>query len=331
MKSVSKRLRRPLALVAALLVPAMLPAQPDAPKPILDSVRFQNKPDGCSELQTAVVSFQNGDGVIVDLVSAVHIGDPSYFRHLNQHLSTYDVVLYEMVGGPMESPGESQPNPAIGITHLLQRVVQSMLGLKYQLDGIDYRQPNFVHADATWDQWEELMAAKNQSLTTLFMRAFEMQDNEEVKKAVESVHGEEAMTSILTAVTEFNPEKFKRCLAPLLSESESVIQTLEGDEGTVLISERNKIVMEGLQDQIRNGRKRVAIFYGAGHMPDFKHRLEGIGFTERRTDWMTAWSIGNEANSISGLDLMENVLKDDAVIEGVISFFRQMAGESLKP
>lgn len=321
------RLRSSLA-VASLLVPVSLLAQATPPAQSLDSVRFQNKDDGTSELQTAVISLQNPAGVQVDLVSAVHIGDEGYFRQLNQHLSTYEVVLYEMVGGPMETRNDQPAMPEMEMTRLLQRVVQSILGLRYQLDGIDYHQPNFVHADATWDQWEELMAAKNQSMATLFLRALEMQDSEEVKKAIESIHGDQAMTSLITAITKFNPEKFKRSLAPLLSESESLIQTLEGKEGTVLISERNKIVMDRVQEQIQQGRKRIAVFYGAGHMPDFKQRLEATGFTERRTDWMTAWQIGNDEKSASGLDLMENVLKDDAVIEGVISFFRQLAGEA---
>lgn len=329
MKSALKRFRSPVVLLVALLLPTWLSAQADPPAPskFLDSVRFQDKADGHAELQTAIVSFQNPSGCTVDLVSAVHIGDPQYFRQLNQHLASYDAVLYEMVGGPVETRGENEAAPEVGMTHLLQRVVQSMLGLKYQLDGIDYNRPNFVHADATWQQWEELMAAKNQSMASLFLRALEMQDSEEVKKVMESMKGEEAMTSLVTAITKFNPEKFKRALAPLLSESEGFIQTLEGQDGTVLISERNKIVMGALQDEIAKGKKRIAVFYGAGHMPDFKQRLEAAGFAERRTEWLTAWNIGDGDKTLSGLDLMENVLKDDAVIEGVISFFRQVAGE----
>lgn len=322
-------LRAPQATMAVFLVPLALSAQADAPqKPTgLDSVRFLEKGEGCSELQTAVVSFQHPEGAVIDLVSAVHIADEAYYRQVNQHLSTYEVVLYEMVGGPVETRNEREAKPDIGMTHLLQRVVQSMLGLKYQLDAIDYHQPNFVHADANWEQWEELMAAKNQSMASLFARALEMQDDADVKKALESIQGEEAMTNLVSALTKFNPEKFKHTLAPLLSESETLIQTLEGKDGSVLIAERNKIVMNAIQDQVRQGKKRIAVFYGAGHMPDFKQRLEAIGFTERRTDWMTAWSIGNGDKTMSGLDLMENVLKDDAVIEGILSFFRQFAGE----
>lgn len=324
-----KSIRIPRAALTAVLVPAALFAQADAPKPHgLDSVRFLEKGNGCSELQTAVVSFQNPEGAVVDLVSAVHIADEVYYRQLNQHLSTYEVVLYEMVGGPVETRNEREAKPDVGMTHLLQRVVQSMLGLKYQLDAIDYHQPNFVHADANWEQWTELMAAKNQSMATLFLRALEMQEDPEVKKALESIQGDQAMTNLVSALTKFNPEKFKHTLAPLLSESESFIQTMEGKEGSVLIAERNKIVMGAIQDQVQHGKKRIAVFYGAGHMPDFKQRLEAAGFAERRTDWMTAWSIGDGEKTMSGLDLMENVLKDDTVIEGVISFFRQFAGEN---
>ncbi|MEO0448299.1 MAG: hypothetical protein AAF191_19725 [Verrucomicrobiota bacterium] len=321
-----------LPLLSLLLLPLGISAQEappaDTPKEeVLDSVRFIESADQKSQLQTAVISFHNEGGTVVDLVSVVHIGDERYFDQMNQHLSTYDVVLYEMVGGPMETRDERQVKSEIGMTHLLQRVVQSMLGLKYQLDGIDYSPDNFVHADANWEQWESLMEAKNQSMTTLFTRAMKMQDNEEMKEVLEKMNGEETMGSILSSITEFNPDRFKRSLAPMLSESEAFIQQLEGEDGTVLIAERNKIVMEEVEKQMAAGKRRIGVFYGAGHMPDFKNRLEAIGFEERRSDWMTAWSIGNSQETVSSLDLLENVLKDDAVIEGFITFFRELAGE----
>ncbi len=327
-----RSIRMHAALVAALFIagPSQLLARdPDAAPPkadeVLDSVRFMERPDGKAELQTAVVPFTHTDGTQVDLVSVVHIGDDDYFQSMNRVLSGYDVVLYELVGGPMETRQERDARQEIGVTHLLQRVVQSMLGLRYQLDAIDYDRANFVHADATWEDWETLMEARNQSMATLFTRAFELQSDPETLKQLEEMGSEETMAKLMTAVTEFNPDNFKRTLAPLLSESEHFIMALEGDDGTVIITERNKIVMERLEAERAKGHKKIGVFYGAGHMPDFRNRLLADGFKEGEKTWMPAWKIGNSATTISGLDLVENVLKDDQVIEAVISIFRTFA------
>ncbi|MBU6300224.1 MAG: hypothetical protein KGS60_01615 [Verrucomicrobia bacterium] len=317
---------------ASLALTSVLPAQSGtsapAATPLADSIRYVDRPDGRAELQTSVISLRNSGGSQVDLVSAVHIGDATYFEALNQVLGGYDVVLYELVGGPVEKRAEQPSGADLSGTRLLQSVVKSMLGLRYQLDGIDYQRPNFVHADATWEDWERLNAEREQNLTTLFARAMEMQNDPELQKEMEKMQGEEVFTQILSAVQEFNPDKFKRSLAPMLSEAEGFVTKLEGKDGTVVITERNKIVMERVREQVAKGHRKIAVFYGAGHMPDLQKRLESDGFSESGTTWMTAWNIGNSASSVTGLDLLENVLKDDAVVENVISIFRAFAGES---
>ncbi|RFC48648.1 MAG: hypothetical protein DVB23_000516 [Verrucomicrobia bacterium] len=321
---------------ASLALTSILPAQsvepktgPASPASAIDSIRYIDLPDGRAELQTSVISLKNETGTVVDLVSAVHIGDASYFEALNQLLAGYDVVLYELVGGPVEQREEQAPNAELNGTRLLQSVVKSMLGLRYQLDGIDYKRPNFVHADATWEDWERLNAEREQSMATLFARAMEMQNDPALKKEMEEMKTEEVFTQILSAVQEFNPDKFKRSLAPMLSEAEGFVTKLEGKDGTVIITERNKIVMESVKEQVAKGHRKIAVFYGAGHMPDLQTRLETEGFKPAGNTWMTAWNIGNSATSVTGLDLLENVLKDDSVVEGVISIFRTFAGENL--
>jgi len=317
-----------VSLASASVYAEQPPAPPAAPAaPSIDSIRYIERPDGRAELQTAVISLKNPSGAQVDLVSAVHIADETYFEAMNQLLASYDVVLYELVGGPMEERDENKLSAELSSTHLLQRVVQSMLGLRYQLDGIDYKRPNFVHADATWEEWENLSKEREQNMASLFARAMEMQSDPEMKKEMEKMKSEEVFTQILSAVQEFNPDKFKRSLAPMLSEAEGFVTKLEGKDGTVIITERNKIVMQSVEEQLAKGHRKIAVFYGAGHMPDLQARLEATGFTEAGSQWMSAWNIGNSSAAISGLDLLENVLKDDTVVESVISMFRAFAGE----
>ncbi len=320
MKACKSRIGALLGAITVIFAPSVSFGQA-AQDEVLDSIRFSERPDGKSELQTASISFHHPNGAVVDLVGVVHIGDEAYFRQMNQKLSTYDVVLYELVGGPMETRGQ-QKRDELGLTHLLQRVTQNILGLRYQLEGIDYSQPNFVHADATWEDWDRLMKSRNQNMMTLFKRAMDLENDPAMKQKFEQMGSEEMMAELARAITDFNPDKLKKNLAPMLANSELFIDMIEGEDGTVIISERNKIVMEAIEEQVANGQRRIAVFYGAGHMPDFKKRLEAIGYTQGDTQWLQAWNIGDGSQSLDALGVVENLLKDDYVVESVMGFLR---------
>lgn len=50
--------------------------------------------------------------------------------------------------------------------------------------------------------------------------------------------------------------------------------------------------MEELQEAMREGCKKIAIFYGSGHLPDMHTRLtRDFGLEARDIQWRTAWSI----------------------------------------
>ena len=52
------------------------------------------------------------------------------------------------------------------------------------------------------------------------------------------------------------------------------LSALEGPEGSTLISGRNEVALDGLRKQIAAGKRKIAIFYGGGHMADMQKRLE---------------------------------------------------------
>ncbi len=71
---------------------------------------------------------------------------------------------------------------------------------------------------------------------------------------------------------------------------------LEGPEGSTLITERNKKALEVLGKKIDSGAKRLAIFYGAGHMPDMSQRLESdFGLQRKDEQWLTAWDLRSKS------------------------------------
>ena len=132
--------------------------------------------------------------------------------------------------------------------------------------------------------------------------------------------------------------ELKRGIAPLISESEAFITRLEGDDGTVLVSERNRVVMEVLaeESEVRGGGK-FAIFYGAGHMPDLERRLLADGFTKGESIWLDAWSIPDaeiaaadaSGAAPSSADVLGRLLEDNP---GIMTTIQQLGSllESLR-
>lgn len=265
-----------------------------------DYIRYQKREDGSSSLQTAVTRFQKGEWE-VDLVSVVHLGDASYYKALSDKLAKYDQVLYEMVGGEFQKEAEAAPGQVDGAApeaaglRSLQGMASSMLGLKFQLDSIDYEAPNFVHADVSWKQYEELMTAKNQSFSTFFVRALSLSEEGKVPGMPDSEAGMQLMMQrLMGAFLSGNSSELKRMMAPVLADAEGLISELEGEDGTVLVTERNKVVMNKL-GELQRDRKggTYAIFYGGGHMPDLEERLLNGGYEKARSDWMDAWTMPN--------------------------------------
>ncbi len=290
---------------------------------ILDAVRFMELPTGEAELQTGITTYTNPDGIQVDLISAVHIGDRSYYDALNQIFRDYDVVLYELVGGPMAQREETQLSPELQGIQVLQRMAQAILGFKYQLDGIDYTAANFEHADVTWQEWSDLNEANNEDLASMFFRAMSINYDPELQAELESLNQDELTTDLVDAITEFSPDKLKRSLAPMLGKAELFVTKMEGAKGSVIITERNKVVMKRLLETIGQGNRKIGVFYGAGHMPDFDNRLEALGFTEGETRWLMAWEMASrDAPPMTAVDAVETLLKDDDVIDGIFDLLR---------
>ena len=47
-----------------------------------------------------------------------------------------------------------------------------------------------------------------------------------------------------------------------------------------------------LDKQLTAGKKRIAVFYGAGHLPDMERRLiADYGFQRNGETWLTAWQL----------------------------------------
>ena len=70
-----------------------------------------------------------------------------------------------------------------------------------------------------------------------------------------------------------NPQQLKLTLAKQFASGGALEAGLGGTLNQILIQDRNQAAMKVLESEIQKGNKKLAIFYGAAHMPDFEKRL----------------------------------------------------------
>jgi hypothetical protein len=84
----------------------------------------------------------------------------------------------------------------------------------------------------------------------------------------------------------------KRVVAEQFEQMDWMIGAMDGPKGSTLIGERNKAALEVLRKQMAAGKQKLAIFYGAAHMPDFRQRIEkDFGLRSTGTRWLQAWDL----------------------------------------
>lgn len=253
-------------------------------------IRLAGAEDGKPRaLQVALAHYVDDQGRQLDLVSAVHVADREYFVDLQRRFDDYDIVLYELVGSP-DGGGERPSGTGMGLVSLLQGGMKDALGLAFQLDEIDYDRPNFVHADMTSVEFADSMKDREETWLGTFMQLWAASA---VMQSRSSKPPEAALLKVLLA--DDRQAALKRVMAESLVEQQQVLEVLAGEEGSALITERNRKALSVLESELADGARRLALFYGAGHMPDFHRRLTGeYGFKLERFEWLDAWELGSD-------------------------------------
>ena len=226
----------------------------------------------------------------VDLVGAVHVGDRSYYAKLNRLFAAYDAVLFELVApeGTVVEPGQgtSNTNP-LGA---LQNGMKTMLELEHQLEQIDYTKPNFVHADLSPEEFLTSMKDRNEGFMKMYMR---MMGQTIAMQSQQATEGKSTDLDILAALlSKDRPRMLKIALAEQFQSMESLLTGISGPDGSTLITERNKRALEVLRQQRSSGKRKLAIFYGAGHLADMhKRMIAEFGLKPVSVTWLEAWNL----------------------------------------
>ena len=243
-------------------------------------------------LETAIVRFApsaaDAKPVTVDLVAAVHVADKSYYRQLNRQFEGYDAVLYELVapeGTKIPKGGRKGSDNAISS---VQKGMKDLLELEFQLDEIDYTRKNFIHADMSPDQFSKSMRDRGEAVSDILARLIGYAIAKQGKEAGNASDGQ-----LLLALFDKNRAlALKKLMAEQFEEMEGTLQVLDGPKGSTLIGQRNKAALDVLRKEIDAGKRKIAIFYGGGHMQDMQKRLrEEFGLVPESTLWLKAWDL----------------------------------------
>jgi hypothetical protein len=244
-------------------------------------------------LQMSIVTYESADGkdlLSIDLISAIHIGDPSYYAELNQRFREYDVLLYELVAPPDAAAGGGLEKRK-GILSTTQVGMTKLLDLSFQLDEINYDQPNFVHADLSPEELRQSMADRGESLYVYFWRIFFATLDEYAKDPL----GLNDLQMLSTMVASDQENSFKTMIAYEMTNIEQVQDILGEDSDSAVIGARNQRAIDVLKREINAGTTRIGIFYGVAHMPDLEERLlDQLELEYSATDWVDAWQLGAE-------------------------------------
>lgn len=258
---------------------------------------IRNDRDVPMSLETAVVRYTATEGkyagTTVDLIGAVHVGDKAYYKTLNKRFADYEALLYELVakkGTKIPKGGGGGSGHPVG---MMQQGMTDVLGLAYQLEEVDYTKKNFVHADMSPKEFDDKMKERGESWMGMF---FKMMGQGIAMQAESTKDGESPEMEMLLAMFDSDRDlKLKRALAKQFENMEDMMAGFEGEDGSTIITERNKAAFKVLADELAAGKKKIGVFYGAGHLADMDERLiKEFGLKREATEWLVAWDMSGK-------------------------------------
>ena len=287
-------------------------AAKDKKKPEQEYVRIRKTEKGLAlALETSIITFSDAEkypNATVDLIGAIHLGEPEYYSQLNEVFKKYDVLLYEAVM-PEEAveqglrPGggtgsrrkdltdeQEWTDAKVGLTAIsvLQLGMKDALGMEFQLTGVDYTADNFVHADMTAEEFESSMSRRGETFSGMFLK--------EMGKSMSAQQEQNPIAMnldlMLSALSSDRAYRIRRIAAVQLAKGAEG-DAFAGFDGTsTIITERNKTCLDVMNRELKNGHKKVGIFYGAGHFADMEERMvKEYGFKRKSEEWLVAWHL----------------------------------------
>jgi hypothetical protein len=174
----------------------------------------------------------------------------------------------------------------------IQLQLAKALGLEFQLVAVDYNRTKWRNSDMTIDELQKALEEAGASGGMLFSM----------------LDGSSMMSKLLGAflgMVASSPEMsfmMKAMVVETLAHADEMMESQAAVRGMgammkVLIEERNKVVFKDLERLITEEPevKSVALFFGAGHLPDMEERLAAMGYRETGVTWKNAIDVDSGA------------------------------------
>lgn len=266
----------------------------DVPEPMI-RIEYERETVPVS-LQTPILRFEGsykGEPIQIDLIGAIHFADSEYYAVLNRRFTQYDAVGVEMIlpkGVPLSAVSQNNSFRTNKIKDPLdafaafQLWMGKTLQLTSQLDEIDYGSSNMVIADMDAETLKNSIAESdeiNDLLLDIFLAIFS-QDDAKVQ------NGASYADAWAILFSRNRPRQLKRLFARLAAEEMDTKIPFEKS----LIEKRNAAAFGRLMEQIDAGKRNLALFYGAAHLPGLAQKLENdLHLRPVGTEWLDAWSL----------------------------------------
>lgn len=288
--------------IGTVSAPAEQPAASKRPAENAGSkfVRLQrDENDDLTALQTAIVSYVPADDsrgeLQVDLIGAIHIADKGYYDELNKAFESYDAVLYELVAPegtriPKGGRTDGSQSPVSSV----QLGMKRMLDLDFQLECVDYTKPNLSHADMSPEEFAQSMKDRGESFSQMLFRMI----GQSIAMQSKDPNRATDVGMLLAMFSKDRPLQLKRVMAEQFEDVDGSMAAFGGPQGSTIITERNKRALAVLEREIKAGKRKLAIFYGAGHLGDMERRLVAdFGLKRHDERWLSAWSLTSKPAS----------------------------------
>ena len=236
---------------------------------------IQTAPDSFTA-QTGSRLFRKAGAPDIDLVGAIHIAQADYYQRLQQRLDQSDLVLFEGV-----TARKSDGTPTGGENKGAYKRMADSLGLVVQNSGIDYSRKSFRRCDLSL---EEMVALLDQEIAQGGAKGAAAADAKKEFDGIKSMlSGKSLLTNLVIGLVGTSPLLREQVLMMTVSSGlgNSEEKQLSPRLKQLILQDRNAHVSGELRKLLISSSKhrRIAIFFGAAHLPDFERRLRSMGYS----------------------------------------------------
>lgn len=213
-------------------------------------------------------------------------------------------------GGAGAASDLAQENPAsvppleLASDRGLQAELAAALDLQFQLTALDYGKTNWQCSDMTLDELQQALEARGVEIGPL-------------QGMLDGTSFPARLATVLLRFVRFADalmdgaisDVLKLMLIETLSDEELIQHEFEQFDpafAEVIVGQRNQVVIDDLTHLLEREPKvqRVAILYGAAHMPDFAERLTGdLGYERAGARWIRAIEVDLTSSALSEAEL----------------------------